>query len=116
MTVHTYGRREFTQTHSKGLPDGSCLDAEGYLWNCRVAGGASVVRFAPDGRVDREIPLPCSSPTSCAFGGPDFATLFITSATFGMEQHQLEGGKQGGLFALDVGLRGRPANRFRLLA
>ncbi|WP_375154774.1 SMP-30/gluconolactonase/LRE family protein [Ensifer sp. ENS05] len=32
------------------LPDGSCVDAEGFIWNCRVAGGRCVVRFARSGR------------------------------------------------------------------
>jgi sugar lactone lactonase YvrE len=107
-------RRDFTPAYPKGLPDGSCLDSEGFIWNCRVAGGGCVVRFAPDGRVDREVPLGCSSPTSCAFGGDDLSTLFVTSSRFGMDESQLAGSHDGDLFALDVGVRGRPANRFRL--
>jgi sugar lactone lactonase YvrE len=106
-------RRNFTPAYPKGLPDGSCVDSEGFIWNCRVAGGACVVRFAPDGRVDREVSVGCSSPTSCTFGGDDLATLFVTSSRFGMEAGQTTS-LEGGLFALDVGVRGRQANRFRL--
>ncbi|TIV61060.1 MAG: SMP-30/gluconolactonase/LRE family protein, partial [Mesorhizobium sp.] len=42
----------------RGLPDGSCLDAEGHVWNCRVVGGSCLVRIAPDGRLDRIVELP----------------------------------------------------------
>lgn len=68
-------RRTFFAGFPRGLPDGSCLDAEGYLWNCRVVGGACVVRVAPDGKVDRVLELPCSWPTSCTFGGPNLDRL-----------------------------------------
>jgi len=108
------GRRSFTPAYAKGLPDGSCLDSEGFIWNCRVAGGGCVVRFAPDGRVDREVSLRCDSPTSCTFGGDDLSTLFVTSSRFGMQAGQFDESLEGSLFALDVGARGRPANRFRL--
>jgi len=108
------GRRSFTPAYAKGLPDGSCLDSEGFIWNCRVAGGGCVVRFAPDGRVDREVKVSCDSPTSCTFGGEDFSTLFVTSSRFGMKAGEFDESLEGSLFALDVGVRGRPANRFRL--
>ena len=63
-------RRLVAADFPRGLPDGSCLDAEGFVWNARVAGGGCLLRFAPDGRIDRVVELPCSWPTSCAFGGP----------------------------------------------
>lgn len=61
-----------------GTPDGSTVDAEGFLWNARFGGG-KVVRHAPDGTVDREIAMPVSRPTCCAFGGADLKTLYVTS-------------------------------------
>jgi len=61
-----------------GRPDGAALDAEGYLWTARPRGGC-VARIAPDGTVDRILPLPVSHATSCAFGGPDLDTLFVTT-------------------------------------
>jgi sugar lactone lactonase YvrE len=70
-------REIFHAGFPRGLPDGSCLDEEGYLWNCRVAGGACLVRFAPTGAVDRIVELPCSWPTSCTFGGADLGTLYV---------------------------------------
>jgi L-arabinonolactonase len=54
-----------------GDPDGSTIDADGYLWNARWGAG-QVVRFAPDGRVDRILALPAPQPTCPAFGGPDW--------------------------------------------
>ncbi|CDX62062.1 SMP-30/Gluconolaconase/LRE domain protein [Mesorhizobium plurifarium] len=97
----------------RGLPDGSCLDAEGYVWNCRVVGGSCLARIAPDGRLDRIVELPCSWPTSCAFGGADLDMLFVTSARFTMSAEHLAANPfEGGLFALKPGVRGTPANRF----
>ncbi|EYD75405.1 Gluconolactonase [Rubellimicrobium mesophilum DSM 19309] len=63
------GRKVLMEGFGRGAPDGSTLDVEGFVWNARVAGGACLVRIAPDGRVDRVVELPCSWPTSCAFGG-----------------------------------------------
>src|SRR5688572_9695998 len=98
-------RREFAVGFDRGLPDGSCLDAEGYIWNCRVVGGACVARFAPDGRLDHIVELPCSWPTSCAFGGPALTTLFVTSARFTMPADHLQRHPQeGGLFSVEVGI------------
>lgn len=106
-------RTAFSPAFPRGLPDGSCLDAEGFIWNCRVAGGGCLVRFAPDGRIDRVLDLPCTSPTSCAFGGADLKTLFVTSARFGLSFDHLEAHPhEGGLFCASVGVRGRPARRF----
>ncbi|RJT33436.1 SMP-30/gluconolactonase/LRE family protein [Mesorhizobium waimense] len=97
----------------RGLPDGSCMDAEGYIWNCRVVGGSCLARIAPDGRLDRIVELPCSWPTSCAFGGADLDTLFVTSARFTMSAEHLEAHQhEGGLFALRPGERGELNNRF----
>lgn len=106
-------RRDFAVGFPRGFPDGSCRDAEGYVWNCRVAGGACVARFSPEGKLDRIVELPCSWPTSCTFGGTDLRTLFVTSARFTMTAERLEENPQeGGLFAVDVGITGVPEPRF----
>ena len=103
----------FAAGFPRGLPDGSCLDEEGFLWNCRVVGGACVVRFAPDGTVDRVVDLPCSWPTSCTFGGPNLDVLYVTSARFTMDAQHLEAHPlEGGLWAVAAGVRGRPCHRF----
>lgn len=85
-----------------GLPDGSTRDAAGTVYNARVAGGAAIARLSGDGEVLGMIELPCRSPTSCAFGGPDLTTLYVTSARFGASQsHLAEHPVEGGLFAID---------------
>ena len=78
-----------------------------------MAGGACLARYAPDGTLDRIVELPCSWPTSCTFGGPDLATLFVTSARFTMSpEHLAANPQEGGVFALDVGVAGKAAHRF----
>jgi sugar lactone lactonase YvrE len=97
----------------RGAPDGSCLDTDGCLWNCRVGGGACVACFRADGSLDRLVDLPCSWPTSCTFGGAGFATLFVTSARFTMSrEHLATHPEEGSVFALSVGARGQPEHRF----
>ncbi len=106
-------KRMFAQPYDRGFPDGSCLDSQDGLWNCRVAGGASIVRFSPEGSLDRLVELPCSWPTSCTFGDRDFSTLFVTSARFTMSPEQIRANpEEGAIFSLEIGMRGRPENRF----
>ena len=73
--------QEFAHTRgAPATPDGSAVDAQGYLWNCQWDGWR-IVRYAPDGRIERIIQMPVQRPTSCAFGGPDLTTLYVTSAS-----------------------------------
>lgn len=89
-----------------GAPDGATLDREGFLWNARYGGGA-LARIAPDGRLDRLVPLPVTNPTSCAFGGPGLATLYVTTARQGLSPQALAREPlAGALLALDVGVAG----------
>jgi sugar lactone lactonase YvrE len=97
---------------SAGIPDGLTVDAEGHVWLALFAGGA-VVRIAPDGSTTRTLRLPMSHPTSCAFGGPDLADLYITSAAKGLSPEQrLAQVHAGAVLRMRPGVRGRPANRF----
>jgi len=89
-----------------GRPDGSTVDAEGFLWNAKFGGGR-VVRYDPTGRIDRIVSLPVSQPSSCVFGGADLRTLYITSATQRLDHAQLAAQPlAGGVFAVDVGVAG----------
>ena len=71
--------RPFFADFERGLPDGSAVDRDGYLWNARYGGGC-VVRVAPDGKVDRVVDMPVDNITTCTFGGADLKTLYITTA------------------------------------
>lgn len=100
---------QFTDGHT---PDGGTIDAEGYLW-IAMWGNWKIVRFAPDGSVDREIAMPVSQPTSCMFGGADLRTLYVTSARWGLSSEELA--KQplaGNVFAVDPGVAGVAEPRF----
>lgn len=110
-TLHD--RQTILEGYPRGLPDGSCLDAEGMIWTARVVGGSCLTRMAPDGRVLEVVELDCSWPTSCAFGGPGLDTLYVTSARFTMgADHLAANPQEGGLFAVTPGVRGLPPNRF----
>jgi len=96
----------FVRTTKPGFPDGSTVDADGFLWNAEFNGGR-VVRYAPDGRVDRVIAVPVPRPTSCAFGGSGLDTLFVTTTSQGMGSAELDAQPlAGALLALEVGVRG----------
>ena len=107
-------RRVFAEMAAPAFPDGSAMDCEGYLWNAEFLGGR-VVRFAPDGRVDRVIACPVNRPTCCAFGGPDLRTLFITSTCQNMTATERAAQPlAGALFAIDVDVQGLPEPSVRL--
>ncbi|WP_426139656.1 SMP-30/gluconolactonase/LRE family protein [Pseudomonas sp. DWP3-1-2] len=93
--------------HSRGAPDGSAMDAEGFVWNARWDGHC-LIRFAPDGSVDRIVDLPVSHPTSCVFGGPELTTLYVTSASPAGACGQFD----GALIRADVGVQGRVCHRY----
>ncbi|WP_323013024.1 SMP-30/gluconolactonase/LRE family protein [Devosia sp.] len=102
--------RAFFEGFSRGYPDGSTIDREGYVWNCRWGGGCSV-RIAPDGRLDRVIDMPVTNPTTATFGGDDLKTLYITSGENGAPETERIAGS---LFAIDTDVAGLPENRFAL--
>ena len=91
---------------SGAFPDGLTVDSEGFVWNAQPVYGR-LVRYAPDGAMDRIIELPVSRPTSCMFGGGDLATLYVTTAYDSLTpQQRQEEPLAGGLFALRPGVSG----------
>lgn len=100
-------------TSDEGGPDGSCVDAEGALWNCQFNGNR-VQRFLPDGTRDIRINLPVPQVTCCCFGGPDLNRLFITSAR---ENLSIDDASRyplsGSIFYVDLPVRGLPEDRFK---
>lgn len=108
-------RRTFTRVDMSGggAADGSTVDAEGYLWNAQVYDG-KLVRYAPDGSVDRVIEMPVKKVTSVMFGGPELDVLYVTSmAKPPLPRFPQDGVARGSLFALHgLGVRGLPEPRF----
>jgi sugar lactone lactonase YvrE len=108
---HVSGRRPLVEIEVPGaVPDGLTVDAEGFLW-VALWDGARVRRYAPDGRLDREVLLPADRVTSVAFGGPGLDALYVTTATDRLSAAQLA--RQplaGSIFVHDPGVRGRPPN------
>jgi L-arabinonolactonase len=101
--------RVFAQVQGDGEPDGSCVDARGYVWNAQWGGG-KLVRYAPDGRIDRVVALPASQPSCVGFGGERLDQIFATSARVGLAH---PGTMDGGLFAGTMpNVRGLPESRF----
>ena len=95
----TFSQERLFAAPHPGLPDGSCVDADGCLWNAEW-GGSRVVRYTPEGKIDRVLAVPAKNPTCCAFGGTRLDTLYITSA------------HGAGLFAARPGVTGLLESRF----
>ncbi len=108
-------RRTFTVVDRSGggAADGSTVDAEGCLWNALVYDGR-LVRYTPDGTVDRMIEMPVKKVTSVMFGGADLDVLYVTSmAKPPLPRFPGDGPLRGSLFAIhDLGIRGVPEMRF----
>jgi sugar lactone lactonase YvrE len=106
-------RRIFVQTPPEaGIPDGLTVDSEGFVWSA-YCGGWKVVRYTPQGQVDREYKLPVANPTSCAFGGKRLDELYITSASLGLSKEDKERYPlSGDLFCLKAGITGMDEPRF----
>lgn len=99
-------RRVFARTAGPARPDGSCIDAEGHLWNAEYAGGR-LVRYDPSGAISRTIELPVSHPTCCCFGGPNLDRLFVTSASEPLSADRLETEPLAGcILVVEPGARG----------
>jgi sugar lactone lactonase YvrE len=105
---------------NEGLPDGLMVDAEGYVWSAQWF-GSCIVRYDPDGRVERRVPVRAKQASSLAFGGPDLTDVFVTSANFsdslplappGYDPH--DGYIGGKLFVANLGIPGKPEFRCRI--
>jgi len=96
-----------------GFPDGMTLDAEGHLW-VALWGGGAVHRYAPDGTLEAIVSVPTRYVTSCAFGGSDLRTLYITSASVKLSAGERAADPSaGGVFIARPGVAGRLPHRFK---
>jgi sugar lactone lactonase YvrE len=102
-------RRPFVQiSEPTGTPDGLTVDAEDGVW-VALWGGFAVHRYSPDGELDQVIALPVAQVSSCAFGGADLSTLFITTSAEGLGVPEPAAGS---LFAIEPGVQGHALHTF----
>ena len=106
---HAEHQRVFARVDEGGTnggPDGATVDRDGF-YICAVFGGACLLRFDPDGRLERRIEMPVRYPTMPAFGDEDLATLYVTSASFPHRAGKTDRNPvAGGLFAIDAPVPG----------
>ncbi|MGC4108605.1 MAG: SMP-30/gluconolactonase/LRE family protein [Thermomicrobiales bacterium] len=98
----------------EGYPDGMTVDAEGTLWSARWDGRA-LYAYTPEGASIGRVKFPARKVSSIAFGGPDFATAFITTAA-ASGRDEFEGVLAGSLFSVDLGVKGVPPFRSNVAA
>ncbi|HKJ26725.1 MAG TPA: SMP-30/gluconolactonase/LRE family protein [Anaerolineales bacterium] len=106
-------RKIFLHTPDEpGVPDGLAVDAEGCIWSARW-GGWKVARYSPKGETLQEIHLPVEYVTSCAFGGADLKTLFITTAWTPLNADARAAQPLAGdIFSVEVDVQGQMPWRF----
>jgi sugar lactone lactonase YvrE len=92
----------------RGRPDGAAMDVDGCYWICGNDGGC-LLRFTPEGSLDRTIELPMAKPSMCAFGGSDMRTLMVTSISAGAPAGD---DWAGATLLLRPGVEGMPETRF----
>ena len=114
-TGEIMNRRVFAQLNveEEGAPDGLCVDAEGAIW-VAVWGGYQVRRYSPSGELLARVALSTAQPSSCAIGGSNGRTLYITTAREDMSEELLENEVDAGrIFCVDVGVTGLPLATYR---
>ena len=103
-------RRVFVDMNAHpGRPDGATVDTDGCYWTCANDAGL-LLRFTPQGVLDRTIELPMSKPSMCAFGGDDLQTLLVTSIVPGKPD---DDEWDGSVIAVRPGAQGVPDTPFR---
>ena len=107
-------KRVFTQFTSadEGVPDGMTIDSEDCLWVAHF-GGARITRYSPAGEILTVIPLPVPNITSCTFAGADLDTLYITTASTGIDEADKDKYPlAGSFFRCEPGVKGAPTAKF----
>lgn len=100
-------RREFAAMPA-GAPDGLAMDIEGGVWVAAYAGG-EVVRFRPDGAIDRRIKIPALKATTLVFGGPGLQDLYISTG-----DNAEEPSRGGSIYRMRSDIPGMPVPKTRL--
>lgn len=102
------GERPFFTDFDRGKPDGSAIDVEGYVWNCRY-GGHCIVRVALDGKVNHIVEMPTANITTCTFGGSELRTIYAVTASLNTEPGDR---LAGSVFAIESEVQGLPDHQF----
>lgn len=96
-----------------GVPDGMAIDSNDCLWVAQW-GGSGVYCYNPyTGQLLAKVEIPAPHVASCAFGGKDLDTLYITTARAGLTDEQLEKYPlSGSVFSCTPGVKGVTSNHF----
>lgn len=102
-------RRVFVKiSDDEGIPDGMTVDAEDHLWSA-LWYGSCIVRYDPDGKIERRLKIPVKQVSSLIFGGEDLTDIYVTTAA---KSVQLQVAPKGyDFYASDIG---GPVYRYNL--
>jgi sugar lactone lactonase YvrE len=105
--------RLFARTPEGAYPDGAAVDVDGCVWSAHWGAGC-VVRYTPDGGIDRILEVPTCQPSCVCFGGPDLDVLCVTSAREGLDSSTLHAEPNAGdVFLYRTGVQGLPESEYR---
>jgi sugar lactone lactonase YvrE len=108
-------RRTLVHVGTSGAaPDGLTVDDDGDVWVALWNGGL-VARYTPDGALRQTVRVPVDRPTSCAFGGRDRTTLFVTTSRDGLDEAAVARQPEAGhVLRIDgLGVTGPPCTPYR---
>lgn len=105
--------RVFAKTPRGVSPDGAAVDVDGCVWSAQWGAGA-VVRYTPEGELDRRIEIPATQPSCVCFAGPDLDVLCVTTARVDLDEATLRAEPHAGdVFLLRTGVQGLPEPEYR---
>ena len=104
--------RLFARVDGPPGPDGAEVDSEGFYWSA-INGQGRLLRFDPDGQIEREVTMPFKYPTMVTFGGPELRTIFVTSGRWAIaDKDAADHPLDGGIFAFEAPVPGLPTSRW----
>lgn len=106
-------RRVFIDLTAESFsPDGLTVDREGCIWSA-MWDGWCIIRFDPAGKEMMRVMMPVVRPTSCTFGNEDLMTLYITTASVGLSEAEIQNSfYSGDLFSLPTSTSGLLTHHF----